>query len=132
MLRDPLRLLAGAIVLVAAVASVRALDARFERADANNALRVVRTFRPPGAPDALPRRIARAHGVRPADLRWDAHVTSSVYGHVRVTCEVRVARPAVSYRFDVDLGRVAIHPADRATRRLLEAPVTTPDRRSPP
>lgn len=128
MLRDPLRLLAGAIVLVAAVASVHALDARFERADADNALRVVRTFRPPGAPEALPDRIARAHRVRPAALRWRARVTSSVYGHVRVTCEV----PGVSsYRFDVDLGRVAIHPADAATRRLLAEPVSANDRRSP-
>jgi len=123
MLHDPLRILTAAIVLVAAVASVHALEARFERSDARSALRVVADYRPAGAPDTLAGRIARTHHVRPADLHWDARVTSSVYGHVRVTCKVPAPRPT-RYRFDVDLGRIAIHPADAATRSLLAAPVS--------
>lgn len=114
------RLVGAALVLVAAVLSVRALDGRFERADLANARRVVQAFRPPGQAEALAALIARAHGLDPHRLRWDAHVTSSLYGYVRVTCDIPSPRRRV-YRFDVDLGRVAIHPADTATRRLLES-----------
>ena len=114
------RLVGAALVLVAAVVSVRALDGRFERADLANAERVVQAFRPPGQSETLPALIARAHGLDPSRLRWDARVTSSLYGYVRVTCDIPSPRPRV-YRFDVDLGRVAIHPADSVTRRLLES-----------
>ena len=109
-----------AIVSAAALGlTLRALDRRFDRADRDHAVEIVIGYRPPGQEESLPALMARARDARGQQTACNAQITSSLRGTVRVTCAVDGGAPA--YRFDVDLARIAIHPADAPTRRFLAA-----------
>ena len=117
-MRQQLRILIGALLIIGAALSVEYLQGRFDRSDERGAVGVVRDYRPPGEQTTVDRLLASRHGIRPGDLRWSGALTSGCFGYVRVTCEVP-SNPPVVYRFDVDINRNAIHPGnDRASRFL--------------
>lgn len=120
-MRDLLRYVVGALLIIGAFLSVRYVQNRFDRSDEKNAVEVVRDFHPAGANRALDALIAESHGVLRSDLRWSGEMASGCFGYVRVACEVpeRDGLEGRVYRFDVDINRVAIHPADSRARTLL-------------
>ena len=117
---------AAYLILLAAAGSLLVLQGIFDRSDLDKAERMVRDYRIGGP--ALGEIIDRRHPERTGPGRWSAEILSSCRGTVRVTCAVPRPSGDAIHRFDVDLPRKAIHPADEAGRAALEAL----ERASPP
>ncbi len=106
--------------LFACVAAVNYMQTLFDKGDMKRALQVVRDFK--GASGATIQEALEArHGAaRSGEISWEIGIQSSCYGVMRLTATVplKEANPQV-YRFDVDLVRNGIHPADDHGRELL-------------
>ena len=106
--------------LFACIAAVNYMQTLFDKGDMKRALQVVRDFRGESGQSiqqALEQRHADALG---GEISWEIGIQSSCYGVMRLTATVPLKKrnPQV-YRFDVDLVRNGIHPADDHGRELL-------------
>ena len=106
--------------LFACIAAVNYMQSLFDKGDMKRAMHVVRDFR-----GGSGRTIAEALQAKHADrlngeISWEIGIQSSCYGVMRITATVplRDGNPQV-YRFDVDLVKNGIHPADDHGRELL-------------
>jgi hypothetical protein len=106
------------VVALGAFLSFSLVQAMFDRADHDKALKLVRQFAGKSGEtieDLLARKDPGAH----SDLSWSTEILSGCRGFVRVTC--RLPQHGDDYVFDVDLVRRGIHPGDEGGRQVLEA-----------
>lgn len=106
--------------LFACSAAVQYLEALFDRGDVRKALAVIEDFRGPDG-RSIEAHLRERHGDQLAsEPVWNIEIRSSCYGVMRATATVPLKQHAPTvYRFDVDLVRGSIHPADDAGRKIL-------------
>lgn len=106
--------------LFACIAAVNYMQSLFDKGDLKRAMTVVHDFRGESGQTIEEALTARHATALAGEISWEVGIQSSFYGVMRVsaTIPLKAATPQV-YRFDVDLIRNGIHPADDHGRDLL-------------
>jgi len=129
--------------LFACIAAVNYMQTLFDKGDLKRAMTVVRDFRGASGLTIHEALQARHKDRLGGEITWEIGIESTFFGVMRATATVPLkgGTPKV-YRFDVDLVRNGIHPADDHGRSLLRimseppapdtAPAAAPARPSAP
>ncbi len=106
--------------LFACIAAVNYMQTLFDKGDLKRAMTVVRDFRGASGLTIQEAIHARHEGQMGGEITWDVGIESTFFGVMRATATVPLQGSAPKvYRFDVDLVRNGIHPADDHGRYLL-------------
>ena len=113
-MKNFLKILGAAAILVLGVIAVNYLQFRFDRSDVEHAVQAVRATRTGGPEDlTLEEKISRQYGVPAGRIFWLSEIESKTKGMVKVQAKVPGTDDDLSWR--VDLVRFNISPiSDRA------------------
>ena len=119
-MKNFLKILGAATVLVLGVIALHYLQFRFDRSDIEHAVLAVRAARPAGAQGPTIEEMIGAHyGMPTANIQWFSEIESKTQGIVRVQAKVPGSEDQLSWT--VDLVRFNIAPATAKAKEIAHS-----------